>query len=107
MSASSQQSVHHPLFARAFEKIGAAAGKRGQNEHREKMLAGAARSVIEVGAGNGLNFPFYPPEVDRVLAVEPEAYPAFTTTSKPRSRACASSSAQSSQSGSTPPADAT
>jgi ubiquinone/menaquinone biosynthesis C-methylase UbiE len=29
--------------------------------------------VIEVGAGNGLNFGLYPPTVDRVLAVEPEA----------------------------------
>lgn len=68
------ETVHHPFFARVFEKVGAAAGKRGQNEHRQAMLEGAAGSVIEVGAGNGLNFPFYPPEVERVLAVEPEAY---------------------------------
>jgi ubiquinone/menaquinone biosynthesis C-methylase UbiE len=67
-------SVHHPLFARFFEKIGAYAGKLGQNEHRTQLLKDVSGSVIEVGAGNGLNFPFYPVEVDRVLAVEPEAY---------------------------------
>jgi SAM-dependent methyltransferase len=74
MTASAESTVHHPLFARLFEKIGAAAGKRGQNEHRQKLLEGLSGSVIEVGAGNGLNFPFYPPEVERVLAVEPERY---------------------------------
>lgn len=30
--------------------------------------------MIEVGAGNGLNFAHYPPEVTGVLAVEPEPY---------------------------------
>jgi len=30
--------------------------------------------VIEVGAGNGINFANYPPEVTEVVAVEPEAY---------------------------------
>ena len=29
--------------------------------------------MIEIGAGNGLNFPHYPPEAERVLAVEPES----------------------------------
>ena len=30
--------------------------------------------MVEVGAGNGMNFPHYPPEVTEVLAVEPEPY---------------------------------
>ena len=38
------------------------------------MLAGLAGTVVEVGAGNGLNFRHYPPEVARVVAVEPDAY---------------------------------
>ena len=36
------------------------------------MLRGLSGRVIEVGAGNGLNFAHYPPEVEHVLAVEPE-----------------------------------
>jgi SAM-dependent methyltransferase len=50
------------------------AAKAGQDEHRRELLAGLRGSVIEVGAGNGLNFPYYPATVTRVLAVEPEPY---------------------------------
>ena len=39
-----------------------------------RALAGLTGSVIEVGAGNGLNFAHYPPGVTRVLAVEPAPY---------------------------------
>jgi SAM-dependent methyltransferase len=43
-------------------------------DHRSKLLAGLTGLVIEVGAGNGLNFPHYPATVTEVLAVEPEPY---------------------------------
>jgi ubiquinone/menaquinone biosynthesis C-methylase UbiE len=43
-------------------------------EHRQRMLAGLAGRVIEVGAGNGLNFRHYPPGVTQVVAVEPEPH---------------------------------
>lgn len=42
--------------------------------HRHRLLAGLQGNVIEIGAGNGLNFAHYPPEVTRVLAVEPEPH---------------------------------
>jgi ubiquinone/menaquinone biosynthesis C-methylase UbiE len=54
------------------------AERRGETEYREEMLAGLSGRVIEVGAGNGLNFPHYPRAVDRLLAVEPE--PLLRTT---------------------------
>ena len=62
----------HPRFARAYERISREAETRGTGEHRARMLDGVAGRVIEVGAGNGLNFGHYPPAVTEVVAVEPE-----------------------------------
>jgi ubiquinone/menaquinone biosynthesis C-methylase UbiE len=71
--ASSESQVHHPIFARIYLRISAQADERGGAEHRDKLLAGLSGKVIEVGAGNGGNFAHYPPEVEEVLAVEPES----------------------------------
>jgi ubiquinone/menaquinone biosynthesis C-methylase UbiE len=38
------------------------------------LLDGLTGAVIEVGAGHGLNFPYYPQSVTQVIAVEPEPY---------------------------------
>lgn len=65
--------VHHPIFARLFDRLVRKADPQ-QAEHRQELLAGLAGRVIEVGAGNGINFPNYPPAVTEVVAVEPEAY---------------------------------
>jgi ubiquinone/menaquinone biosynthesis C-methylase UbiE len=43
-------------------------------EHREELLAGLHGRVVEVGAGNGMNFGHYPSTVEEVVALEPEAY---------------------------------
>jgi SAM-dependent methyltransferase len=43
-------------------------------EFRKRTLAGLSGRVIELGAGDGRNFRYYPPEVTEVLAVEPEPY---------------------------------
>jgi ubiquinone/menaquinone biosynthesis C-methylase UbiE len=48
------------------------AEKRGAAEHRTRLLAGLAGTVVEVGAGPGMNFPHYPATVIEVIAVEPE-----------------------------------
>ncbi len=66
----SENEVRHPLFARAY--IWLSRGRDPETEHRQALLAGLKGRVIELGAGNGLNFPHYPPEVTQVLAVEPE-----------------------------------
>lgn len=64
--------VHHPVFARFYGRLSRAMERRGMAEHRKALLAGLTGTVIDIGAGNGLNFAHYPSTVTRVLAVEPE-----------------------------------
>ncbi|KUN19402.1 methyltransferase type 11 [Streptomyces corchorusii] len=65
--------VHHPLFARYYARISVGAESRlGMAAIRERLLAGMAGRVIEIGAGNGLNFRHYPGTVAEVVAIEPE-----------------------------------
>lgn len=66
--------VHHPIFARLYARLSASEEAKGAAEHRQEMLAGLRGRVVEVGAGNGLNFGHYPPTVTEVVAVEPEAH---------------------------------
>lgn len=62
----------HPRFARTYERMSAEPEQRGTARYRDRALAGLAGRVIEVGAGNGLNFAHYPRTVTEVVAVEPE-----------------------------------
>ncbi|MFD0227409.1 class I SAM-dependent methyltransferase [Streptomyces hirsutus] len=65
--------VHHPLFARAYARVSVAAETRmGMAAIRQRLLGGLSGRVIEVGAGNGLNFAHYPGTVSEVVAIEPE-----------------------------------
>lgn len=66
--------VRHPVFARLYARLSVSMETAGVAEHRRSLLAGAAGRVVEVGAGNGLNFAHYPPTVTEVVAVEPEPY---------------------------------
>jgi SAM-dependent methyltransferase len=72
--AIARREVSHPLFARGFDRTAWKIEDRGQRENRRRALAGLSGRVIEVGAGNGLNFPLYPQTVDEVVAVEPEPF---------------------------------
>jgi SAM-dependent methyltransferase len=62
----------HPRFARMYLNSAETAERRGANEHRRQLLRGLTGTVVEVGAGPGLNFPLYPPTVTDVIAIEPE-----------------------------------
>ncbi|MGI8414155.1 MAG: class I SAM-dependent methyltransferase [Solirubrobacteraceae bacterium] len=72
--STTKQEVRHPIFARMYTRMSAKAEERGGAEHRDRLLVGLAGRVVEVGAGNGLNFAHYPEAVSEVLAVEPEPY---------------------------------
>ncbi|MCZ4102790.1 class I SAM-dependent methyltransferase [Streptomyces sp. H39-C1] len=64
--------VSHPLFARIYPRINAFTEAHGAVEHRQELLVGIRGRVLEIGAGTGANFWHYPPEVEHVVAVEPE-----------------------------------
>jgi ubiquinone/menaquinone biosynthesis C-methylase UbiE len=64
--------IPRPRFARMYLKAGARMDRRGAAEHRRRLLEGLAGRVVEVGAGNGLNFAHYPATVTEVIAIEPE-----------------------------------
>ncbi|MET9446808.1 class I SAM-dependent methyltransferase [Streptomyces cinerochromogenes] len=65
--------VSHPLFARCYARISVGAESRlGMAGVRQRLLAGLSGRVIEIGAGNGLNFGHYPGAVAEVVAIEPE-----------------------------------
>jgi ubiquinone/menaquinone biosynthesis C-methylase UbiE len=65
--------VRHPLFARFFDRLSRLMEKE-VGKHRRELLAGLSGRVVEIGAGNGMNFRHYPTGVDEVVALEPEAY---------------------------------
>jgi SAM-dependent methyltransferase len=64
--------VHHPLFARFFDRL-TAVEEPDELEHRRRMVAGLHGRVLEVGAGNGRNLRLYE-GVDEVVLVEPESF---------------------------------
>jgi ubiquinone/menaquinone biosynthesis C-methylase UbiE len=67
--------VGHPIFARVYSKLlvkGFDAG--GGSALRQRLLADLRGEVVEVGAGDGANFAYYPAAVTRVVAVEPDPY---------------------------------
>src|SRR5215208_1579169 len=72
LPTSARRRVEHPFFARLYLRMASSRKARGEDEHRRRLLEGLSGRVIEVGSGNGLNFPFYPDTVSEVVAVEPE-----------------------------------
>ena len=66
--------LQHPRFARSYERQSRRRPMRELMEPLRREMVGRAQGVVlELGAGNGLNFAFYQPDkVERVVAVEPD-----------------------------------
>ncbi|HYO04933.1 MAG TPA: class I SAM-dependent methyltransferase [Mycobacterium sp.] len=63
--------VDNPFFARLWSRMSTREPESIRRLRREN-LAGLSGRVLEVGAGTGTNFAFYPSTVTEVVAVEPE-----------------------------------
>jgi SAM-dependent methyltransferase len=61
----------NPFFARLWSKLSTREPESIKRLRREN-LAGLTGRVLEVGAGTGTNFAFYPATVTEVVAIEPE-----------------------------------
>ena len=57
-----------------YQRVSAAGEAAGGAAHRDELLDGLSGRVIEIGAGNGLNFRYYPSSVTEVVAFEPEPF---------------------------------
>lgn len=64
-------SVDNPIFSRLWKAMSSREPESLRRLRREN-LAGLTGRVLEVGAGTGTNFEFYPDSVTEVVAVEPE-----------------------------------
>ena len=64
----------HPVISRLYVGQAKKADTLGMADRRRQLLASLSGRVIEVGAGLGTNFAYYPPDVEEVVAVEPEPY---------------------------------
>jgi SAM-dependent methyltransferase len=65
------KTLDHPLFARLWTVMSAHETPL-MKRLRTENLAGLRGRVLEVGAGTGTNFAFYPDTVTEVVALEPE-----------------------------------
>jgi SAM-dependent methyltransferase len=63
--------VDNPFFARLWTRMSRNEPEAIRRLRREN-LAGLSGRVLEVGAGTGTNFAYYPATVTEVVAVEPE-----------------------------------
>jgi ubiquinone/menaquinone biosynthesis C-methylase UbiE len=56
------------VLPRVIDKL---CGAKDMVKLRRRAVEGLAGTVLEIGFGSGLNVPVYPPEVERVYAVDP------------------------------------
>jgi ubiquinone/menaquinone biosynthesis C-methylase UbiE len=72
---SAQAMPSHRRFAKYYERMSTSESERRYMEPlRKQLIAQASGLVLEVGAGNGLNFAIYDlTQVERVEAIEPDS----------------------------------
>lgn len=76
------------MFSRFYARISERMEAEGMTTLRQELLADLAGAVVEVGAGNGLNFSHYPPAVAQVVRSSPSPTCAPWPPGRPRWRRC-------------------
>jgi SAM-dependent methyltransferase len=71
LPVSEPDTVDNPFFALMWSKM-STREPESIRKLRRANLVGLTGRVLEVGAGTGTNFEFYPPTVSEVVAIEPE-----------------------------------
>jgi SAM-dependent methyltransferase len=66
--------VSHPIISRLYVGQAKKADELGLAERRRQLLSALSGRIVEIGAGTGTNFAYYPGGVDAVVAFEPEPY---------------------------------
>jgi ubiquinone/menaquinone biosynthesis C-methylase UbiE len=65
-------SLYAQCIAALYDRWYEPAESAGLSELRTQQLASAAGTVLEIGAGTGLNLPHYPPSVELLTLTEPD-----------------------------------
>lgn len=62
------------LFARCYDRFLASSEDAGLRDMRASVIADLEGTVVEIGAGTGLNLEHYGPAVTRIIATEPDPH---------------------------------
>lgn len=67
-----ETNARNSSFGPYFARVGPRMDARGAADHRRRLVEAAHGAVVEIGAGYGATFPYYPAAVTSVLALEPD-----------------------------------
>jgi len=69
---SQRMSLRRTVFAATYDRMSRKSEEAGLRALRQNLLAEASGRVLEIGAGTGLNIPYYNGKIDSLVVTEPE-----------------------------------
>jgi ubiquinone/menaquinone biosynthesis C-methylase UbiE len=65
-------SLRWTILAPAYDRMSRSSEEAGLGDLRQSLLAEAAGRVLEIGAGTGVNLPYYPQGIESLVLTDPE-----------------------------------